>query len=138
MTTGIDLILADHRRVDALFEQFAASADPDVIGQIVGALTDHDQAEHATLYPLAHALLGDADLVQRSLVAHEAVKAAIDRLRQLEGSPLVEAVGVLRALVEQHVADEEQHLLPALGERATAAQLDALGTRFEQAKQRVG
>lgn len=138
MTTGIDLILADHQRVSDLFAEFEATHDPDVIGRILEMLADHDQAEHATLYPLAKAVLGDDELIERSLVAHSAVKMTIDHLRQLEGEALVTAVGVLQGLVQTHVTDEETNLLPALAERATAAQLDGLGTRFEQAKQRVG
>ncbi|MFN8023219.1 MAG: hemerythrin domain-containing protein [Acidimicrobiales bacterium] len=138
MTTGIDLILADHQRVNQLFDAFGSSHDPDLVGRIVEMLTDHDQAEHAALYPLAQAVLGDGELITRSLAAHAGVKTALDRLRQLEGEALVAAVGVLRAVVQEHVADEETNLLPALAERATAAQLDGLGARIEQAKQRVG
>ena len=36
------------------------------------------------------------------------------------------------------MADEEKHLLPALREAATDRQLDELGGRILQAKQRVG
>ena len=63
VTTGIDLILADHRRVDELFTEFDASHDPDVLGRILEMLTDHDQAEHAALYPLARHVLGDDELL---------------------------------------------------------------------------
>jgi hypothetical protein len=62
----------------------------------------------------------------------------IDQLMAQEGTPLVEAVATLRALVEAHVADEEQRLLPALRSAATDRQLDELGGRILQAKQRVG
>jgi len=44
----------------------------------------------------------------------------------------------LQQLVTAHVKDEETKLLPALAEKATAAQLDGLAARIEQAKQRVG
>lgn len=138
MTTGIDLVLADHRQVEELFGQFDATHDPSLVGRIVAMLTDHDQAEHAALYPLARAVLADEALLQRSMIAHSAVKTSIDRLRQLEGSALIAEVQVLQELVARHVADEETALLPALGEHATSAQLDALGVRIEQAKQRVG
>ena len=81
---------------------------------------------------------GDAALLDQSLVAHAAVKRQIDHLRAQEGAPFVDAVRVLRGLVEDHVADEEKRLLPALREAATAQQLDELGGRILQAKQRVG
>jgi hemerythrin superfamily protein len=138
MPNGIDLILADHQRVNALFEQFDATGDGALIGQVLAALAAHDDAEQSALYPLAGHVLGDLDLIARSAVAHSAVHRQMDRIRHLEGGPLVEAFAVLRELVTAHVEDEEQNLLPALQEAATPGQLDGLGARIEQTKQRVG
>jgi hypothetical protein len=138
MPNGIDLILADHRTVDELFGRFTELGEGTLIGQVIDALSAHDDAEQAALYPLAGELLGDAAMIERAARAHSAVKKQIDHVTSLEGPPLTAAVQVLRKLVEGHVADEEQHLLPALAERATPQQLDALGTRLLQAKQRGG
>jgi hemerythrin superfamily protein len=137
MITGIDLILADHRRVDALFEQLGGPDDGPVIGMIMDALTAHDQAEQAALYPLTMKLLGP-EIVERSELAHSRVKKLMDEIRQLEGAPLRDAVDLLRELVTEHVQDEESNLLPALSEAASAAELDGLAARIEQNKQRVG
>jgi hemerythrin superfamily protein len=138
MASGIDLILADHQMVNALFEQFDAKQDGATVGLIIAALKAHDEAEQAALYPFAGAILGDAKLVERSEAAHSMVKKQFDVIAALEGPPLVAAVGVLQQLVTQHVADEERNLLPALAEQATPQQLDALGARLLQAKQRGG
>jgi len=138
MPNGIDLILADHRNVDALFAQFDATADGTVIGQVVCELKAHDDAEQAALYPMVGKILGDADMITRSSAAHSAVKKQIDTLTTLEGPPLVEAFKALRKIVQRHVADEEKHILPALGAAATPQQLEALGARILHAKQRVG
>jgi hemerythrin superfamily protein len=138
MPNGIDLILADHRRVEALFEEFAQSGSATLVGQIADALQAHDDAEQAALYPLAGHVLDDAEAIRRWAAAHSAVKQQIDLLMGLEGQPLVDAVDGLRLLVEEHVKDEEQDLLPALSEKATASQLDGLGARILQAKQRGG
>lgn len=138
MPDGIDLILADHRFVADAFDAFEASLDATLVGQIIDQLMAHDDAEQAALYPLAALLLDDAGLLDASMAAHVAVKRQIDHLRAQEGQPLVDAVAALRALVEGHVADEEQELLPALRAAATDRQLDELGGRILQAKQRVG
>jgi hemerythrin superfamily protein len=137
MITGIDLLLADHRQVDALFDQLGGPDDGPVIGMIIDALTAHDQAEQAALYPLTMKLLGP-QIVERCELAHSRVKKAMDDIRQLEGAPLRDAVDVLHALVTEHVQDEETNLLPALREAATPAQLDRLAVQIEQSKQRVG
>jgi hypothetical protein len=138
VTTGIDLVLKDHRRVEVLFEQFEATGDTTLLGQIFDALAAHDDVEQHALYPLARAVLADEELLDSALLAHSLVKLLIDQARAQEGAPLVAAARALQLAVEEHVASEERHLLPALGERATAAQLDGLAARIEQIKQRVG
>jgi hemerythrin superfamily protein len=138
MPDGIDLILADHAVVSSLFDEFEATKDAGLVGVIVDQLAAHDDAEQQALYPLAALLGGDAGLLDHSLLAHAAVKRQIDHLRAQEGPPFLDAVRVLRGLVEDHVADEEKRLLPALRKAATVQQLDELGGRILQAKQRVG
>ena len=138
MPNGIDLILADHRAVDDLFAKFEATQDGTVIGEVIDKLKAHDDAEQAALYPLVGHVLADADLIERSAAAHSAVKKQIDVLGTLEGAPLSDAFRALRAIVEEHVADEETNLLPRLAEKATPQQLEGLGARILQAKQRGG
>jgi hemerythrin superfamily protein len=138
MPSGIDLILADHQTVNELFAQFDAHGDGATIGLVVAALKLHDEAEQAALYPFAGDLLGDLELIQRAAEAHSLVKKQIDVISSLEGEPLTAAFKVLQQLVTEHVADEEQNLLPSLSEQATPQQLEALGARILQAKQRGG
>ena len=138
MPNGIDLILADHRRVHELFSQFAETHDGTLIGQVVDALHAHDGAEHAALYPLVEGLLHDDELAERLAAANSHIKKQIDLLVTLEGSPLIDAFLRLQTLVADHVNDEEKHVLPVLRERATPQQLETLGARISQAKQRVG
>jgi hemerythrin superfamily protein len=138
VTTGIDLILADHRRVEALFAAFDDSGDATLLGQIFDALAAHDDVEQGALYPLVAAVLGDEGLLDDALLAHSLVKLLIDEARSLEGAPLVAVARALQQAVADHVSSEEQRMLPTLAERATVAQLDGLGARIEQIKQRVG
>jgi hemerythrin superfamily protein len=138
MPSGIDLILADHEMVNELFEEFAAKQDGVTVGLIIAALKAHDEAEQAALYPFAGSILGDAALVERSAAAHSMVKKQFDAISALEGPALIAAVGVLQQLVKEHVADEEANLLPQLAEQASPLQLEALGARLLQAKQRGG
>ena len=138
MSNGIELILAAHERVRALFEQFDETGDATLIGEIVDALVAHDQAEQAALYPIAGAVLGDEAAIQHLDAEHSMIKKTIEHLAGLEGAPLVEAVAKLRTAVDEHVAEEERDLLPSLGEAATTGQLDGLAARILQSKQRVG
>jgi hemerythrin superfamily protein len=138
MPNGIDLILADHEMVNALFAEFDAKQDGATIGLVIAALKAHDEAEQAALYPMAGMLLGDLDLIQRVEAAHSVIKKQFDLIATLEGEPLVLAFKELQQLVTEHVADEEKNVLLAMAEVATAQQLEALGARILQAKQRGG
>ena len=138
MPNGIDLVLADHQLVNELFDRFDSDRTGATVGLIVAALMAHDDAEQAALYPIVGTLLGDLDVVERAEAAHSLVKKQLDQMASLEGEALVAAAQVLRELVTEHVADEEQNILPALAGVATPQQLDAFGARFLQAKQRGG
>jgi len=138
MTDGIDLIILDHERVRDLFASFEDTGDAVYVGQILDALVAHDDAEQAALYPLAGHMLGDVSLIARSAAAHSLIKQQMDLIRSLEGPPLVAAVKQLKQLVTTHANEEETKLLPALRDKATAAQLEGLAARIEQVKQRVG
>ena len=138
MSNGIDLIIMDHERVKDLFFSFEETGDGGYVGQILDALVAHDDAEQAALYPLAGHLLGDVSLITRMAAAHSLIKQQMDLVRSLEGPPLTEAVKQLKKLVTAHANEEETKLLPAIADKATAAQLDGLAARIEQVKQRVG
>jgi hemerythrin superfamily protein len=140
MPTGIELIMADHRRVEALFAEIGDDPQESAVtaGRIFMELTEHDQAEAHALYPLAHLLLGDDKTVLRAELAHSEVKMVMERARAMEGAALVATLKQLRTLVERHVAEEERVILPAIEAKATPAQLDGLASRIESIKQRVG
>ena len=138
MPNGIDLVLADHRTVEALFAQFKKTSLGSYAGMIFDSLAAHDDAENGALYPLALGLLADAELLDRAETAHSTVKKLIDQAKNLEGAPLVDLMATLEAAVAEHVEDEEKNLLPALQAAATPAQLEGLAARWNQIKQRVG
>ena len=138
MPNGIDLVLADHRKVDALFAKFNETHLGSYVGMIFDSLAAHDDAENGALYPLALGVLGDAALLERAEAAHSQVKKIIDHAKSLEGAPLVDVMALLQVAVETHVRDEETNLLPALQAAATADQLEGLAARWAQILQRVG
>jgi hemerythrin superfamily protein len=138
MPNGIDLVLADHRKVDALFTKFNETRLGSYAGMIFDSLAAHDDAENGALYPLALGLLGDAELLDRAEAAHSQVKKIIDQAKFLEGAPLADLMTLLQVAVETHVKDEETNLLPALQAAATPDQLEGLAARWAQILQRVG
>ena len=138
MPSGIDLITSDHQIVNDLFDRFGSTGDASVVGEVLDALKAHDDAERAALYPMAAVVLGEAAPIEHALHSHHEVRAQIAAVSSLEGPGLVAAFDELRLLVQAHVEEEERDLLPAIAARATPQQLEALGARFLQAKQRGG
>ena len=138
MPNGIDLILADHRRVEALFATFAETGDgrhhrP---GRRCAGRPRRRRARRALPARRSRARRRGGD---RAVGAGALRREEADRPPQdAEGAPLVEAFETLRLLVQEHVDDEEKNLLPALADKATDQQLDGLGARILQAKQRGG
>lgn len=138
MPNGIDLVRADHERVRELFGRFNATLDDALVGQTLGALRSHDDAERAALYALASRIIDDPVLWDRLAAAHSATKKQIDVVSGLRGTRLVDAFQTLQAFVGDHVRVEETKLLPRLTEFATEAQLEGLAEQILQVKQRVG
>ena len=140
MPNGIDLILADHRSVNELFAQFDETGDGDA------DRPSHRLRSRRTTTPSRRRSIrfaGQAARRRRHDRTVDAwriplVKKQIDLIGTLEGPPLISAFEELRRLVDTHVADEQDHILPALAEVATSQQLDELGARILQAKQRGG
>ena len=138
MANGIELILADHQRISQLFEEFRRTTDATAVGQVLQELNDHDAAEHAALYPFSVALLGNPRVLHRFDLAHAEIKRCSERVRDQEGEALGRAMELLAQTVTDHVADEEKNLLAPLQKKASSDQLQALATRIDQNKQRVG
>ena len=138
MSNGIELILADHERVNRLFAEFNETHDGTLVGLIASALPVHDEAEQAALYPMAAQMLRKSALLKRFDLAHTVIEKLVDDVRAQEGNALIAAVARLEEAVGQHVRDEEENLLPDLDKKASPEQLETLGSRIEQSKQRVG
>jgi hemerythrin superfamily protein len=134
---GIDLLMADHATVNALFAEFTADPNGAVAGHIFDMLTAHDDAEQSALYPLVSRLLGP-DAALDALTDHALVKKLIDRARQQEGDALLETMRAIETAVNEHVRVEENDLFPRLREAAVADELERLAARVLQTKQRVG
>jgi hemerythrin superfamily protein len=116
---AITLLTADHRQVRALFQQYAHTPDPylkQIIAEHVFAeLTLHMLLEETVFYP---AVAEQADeegkqLIDEALQDHQEVKALLETLQETDDDTAFEAgFQALRALVEQHIEDEETRIFP--------------------------
>jgi hemerythrin superfamily protein len=116
---AITMLIADHRQVRALFQQYADTPDPylkQIIAEHVFAeLTLHMLLEETVFYP---AVAEQADEEGKHLVSeaqqdHQDIRALIETLQEIDDDTAFETrFQKLRVHVEQHIEDEEARMFP--------------------------
>jgi iron-sulfur cluster repair protein YtfE (RIC family) len=139
MPDVVDLIKAQHRRIESLLQQ-AQDAEPEqmaeLLRQVAALLVPHSEAEESFVYPAIrdHAR-EEAGEVKDGVAEHHHIE---DLLRELlagePGSPGYDGkLAAMAGELQHHVEEEEQDLLPVLGDKASDAERDDLGARFAEA-----
>ena len=139
---AIAMLIADHKKVKALFAKFHAlkdgGSDGDksaIVERVCNALKIHTAIEEEIFYPAVRKAIDDADLMEEALVEHAGAKALIAQLEEAEPSDeLYDAkVTVLAEQIKRHVKEEEGDMFP----KAKKAKVDtaALGVKMLKRKE---
>jgi hemerythrin superfamily protein len=139
---AIEMLTADHREVEQLFEQYdAAKDDPgvamDAAESIVRELSIHAAVEEQILYPMLRSVdPSQSGLVDHSLDEHQEVKELLARVdgRPANDPDVRQIFTKIRSSVEEHVAEEEDKVFPALRSHVQPGDLMQLGERVAKAK----
>ncbi|MEU1664786.1 hemerythrin domain-containing protein [Streptomyces sparsogenes] len=137
----VDLLTADHREVQDLFEGYRTSADPGqrrlLVDRITVELVRHSVAEEQYLYPTVRKALPNGDEVAEreieELLEAERILGDLDRLDPADRR-FDSLVRDLFDVVSMHIRGEEDVIFPELRERLTAEERLALGLRVGEAK----
>ena len=142
MPLALELLEADHRKVEKLFAQYEEEKDADedtkrpIAEQICGELTVHAQVEEEIFYPWLRENLSEEDmeLLEEAYVEHSTAK---DLIAQLEGSGEIDEtydakVKVLAEYIKHHVKEEEEEIFPKVSDRKE--ELDELGQQMASRK----
>ena len=137
------LLMADHRKVEGLFEQFEkASGDgrkEKIAREICTELKVHAMIEEEIFYPALRGKIKDDDL-DEAYVEHDGAKLLINEIEA--GGPdddFYDAkVKVLQEQIEHHV-EEEEKIRDNIFQQARAADVDleALGRRMAARKEEL-
>jgi hemerythrin superfamily protein len=132
---ALELLVADHRKVDQLFKQYEDEKESDddtkraIAERICGELTVHAQVEEELFYPWLRENLeeDDMEMVEEATVEHQSAK---DLIAQLEGATEIDEtydakVKVLGEYIKHHVKEEEGEIFPKVKSRKE--ELDELG-----------
>ena len=146
-TDATHILAADHRAIEALFEEFEKARGTDrkakIAETICTELKIHAQIEEEVFYPALKGKI-DEDLLKEAYVEHDGAKLLInDILASGPDDEFFEAkVTVLSEEIKHHVTEEEKrHDNMFQQARAADIDLDALGAqllaRTEELKRRA-
>jgi hemerythrin superfamily protein len=137
---AIALLKADHRQVEAWFEQFGKSRSDekklDLAGRICTALIVHTAIEEEVFYPAFIAVVKDADLHHEAIIEHDAAKKLIADI-QASGpdDDFFDAkLKVLSEMIKHHVKEEEQPGGMFAEARKSRMDLHEIGAQMEARK----
>lgn len=140
---AIAMLEADHRKVEALFEQFEGLSDRSkaskkkIADQICMELSIHAEVEEQVFYPAVRGPVKDEDLMDEAVVEHASAKELIAQIMEMDpGDDLYDAkVKVLSEQIEHHVKEEEEEMFPKV--RKGKVNLEALGDEMEAFKAKL-
>ena len=128
---AIAMLVADHKKVSALFEEFESSRSTskkkNLVSQICEELTVHTTLEEEVFYPAVKAALKDKELVPEATVEHAIVKDLIAQVKDVEpdGEMYDAKVKVMSEFVKHHVKEEQNEMFP----KAKKTRLDMVALR---------
>jgi hypothetical protein len=139
---AIELLAADHRKVEGLFEQYEAEKEGDedtrrgIAQRICGELTVHATVEEELFYPWLRENLDedDMEMLEEAYVEHAGAK---DLIAQIEAATEVDAtfdamVKVLSEYIKHHVKEEEKEIFEEVADKRE--ELDELGQEMAARK----
>ena len=136
---AVQLLRADHRKVQDLFDQFEKARDDRrksaLAQEICNELKVHTQIEEEIFYPAAREALKDQDLLDEAEVEHASAKELIAQIEQSRpGEEMFDAkVTVLGEYIKHHVKEEHTELFPKL--KKTKIDLKSLGQQLADRKE---
>jgi hemerythrin superfamily protein len=140
MPDPIAMLEEDHRRVEALFEQYGQSQDPTIAQQIVTELQVHTTLEEREIYPIVkNDVPGGDELEEEAEKEHKEVEQLLAQIEQkgFDDPSVPELMLQVEEGVSHHVAEEETEMFPKLRQTVGEEQLQQLGEKAMQAKQQL-
>jgi hemerythrin superfamily protein len=136
--TVLDMLAADHKKVQKMFKDFEKIQDDDAAKQQLvetccAELTIHDHLEEELFYPALRDTIKQVDLINEAQVEHATAKQLIAELSSMQpDEELYDAkFTVLGEYVKHHIEEEEKEIFP----KAKKAGLD-LEAMAEEAQER--
>lgn len=137
----IGLLTADHRKVEALLEEFQAKKDRmrphekfELVRKVCAELLIHMAIEEGIFYPAVRSAIHDDEVMDEAQAEHDSAKELIILLGKIQpDDPLFDTkVLALAEQIEHHVQDEEAVMFPKV--LVSDVDLVAIGKELLDAK----
>lgn len=142
-TNLVNTVIADHRQLDQALTELAEPGLPGpwrrtLFDHVTAELMAHLVAEEHHLYPLLrqHVDLG-GDLADHELEQHRRIEEALAALEDLDGGDqrLITGIAELTVVLREHMAQEEDTVLRAVGAACSPLTLQKHGAKLLRDKQ---
>ena len=136
----VDLLLAQHDEVRALFGQMASGGGRERKGsfdRLVNLLAVHETAEEMVVYPAVRASGPDGDALADARTAEESeAKDALSELEKIgvESPDFDTKFDAFQHMVDTHARNEEREIFPLLRQSQTPEQLQKMAKAVEAAE----
>lgn len=138
MADVVDLIMADHREVERLFELLKNEPEQRLttMPTLAALLVAHSRAEEAEVYPVARDEAGETDEVAHSQEEHAQAEQLLERLQAADPASreFDNALAELVDAVSHHVQEEESAVLPGMRDRLDDKRRTELADAFASAR----
>lgn len=140
MPDPIAMLEEDHRKVEALFEEYQNGQDPLIAEQICTELMVHTTVEEQEVYPTVKSdVPGGEDLEAEAEKEHAEVEQLIKQVQQrgFDDPSVPELMLQIEEGVSHHVEEEETEMFPKMRDTLDQRTLEQLGEKAMQAKQQL-
>jgi hemerythrin superfamily protein len=109
---AVEMLEADHDKVDSLFKQYESTEDKKIAEQIFMELEVHTKLEEEIFYPAIKEI--NEELVAESIEEHNVIKTLIKDLKHkdIDEEQYKAKMKVLQENVDHHVEEEEDEMFP--------------------------
>ena len=139
----LELIKADHRRVETLFSEIEGTDEPqklyECFNQLYNALNVHVEVEEQTFYPAIRQCQDTEKLVDEAQSEHAEAKQMLEELEFLSptSAEFKQKIGSLKQAIQHHVQEEENEVFSKVRECMSQKEREQLGSEFEALKSRL-
>jgi hemerythrin superfamily protein len=131
-----EMIEQEHRQVEALFQRFRETGASALVSKVCDELDAHAAAEEEAFYPVVRDdVPSGKKLASEAKDEHGEARQVIGRLRRSsDPDHVVDLMNELERLVQHHVEEEEEEMLPQARKALGEDRLIAVGDAYESAK----